>query len=464
MAANELDILLQQGEGYNIEFKQSITKDIPQEICAFVNAAGGTLLIGVKDDNTICGVKVDNSTRSRVMDSLRVIDPRLDIEYKELQYNDKKIISLVCKTGRKKPYTLSGAIYIRIGPNSQKITSVEEMRDFFQQSERIYFDESLCPDFSFPNDFDEMAFTKFLILSGISTAHATQTILENLKLRGDNGDLKNGAILFFGKKIQSYFETAFIRCVCYKGDDKRYIIDDKYISGNLLQQYEESVRYIYTKLNLSYDIESQGTLARKETWEIPEIVFKEALINALTHRDYYDKGAPTMIEIFDDRIEITNPGALVNSIPRSQFGKRSISRNPLLFGLFSKIKLVEQVGSGIARMRSAMIEANLQEPEFNVEGMFSVSFKRPPNFAKWFALISPQIGKTRSWIIELVHRNPSISKSAMAKTIGISTTAIDKHILYLRTNGLLHRIGPDRNGQWHVTPTSQSRLVEKPLK
>jgi predicted HTH transcriptional regulator len=117
MSTAELSIILQQGEGYNVEFKQAIS----EEICAFANAAGGTMLIGVRDDNTVCGVQTDNTTRSRIIHSLRVIDPTLEVGYEETVYKGNKLIALTCKTGKKKPYTVSGSIFIRIGDKNLSI-------------------------------------------------------------------------------------------------------------------------------------------------------------------------------------------------------------------------------------------------------------------------------------------------------------------------------------------------------
>lgn len=462
MTINELEIILQQGEGYNVEFKQSVSKEIAQEICAFANAAGGTLLIGIKDDNSVCGVTTDNVMRSRITDSLRAIDPHLDVEFGEINYHGKNLVYLVCGSGNKKPYALSGAIYVRSGPNSQKITAVDQMRDFFHRSGRVYFDEMPCRHFNITHDLDIKAFNSFLERAGIAGKHDHLTLLENLKLI-ENGKLKNGAVLFFGKDVQSFFEKATVRCVHYKGMDKRYIIDDKTLRGNLLQQYDAAIQYVQSKLNLSYDIESQGPGPRKEKYEIPEVVFKEALINALTHRDYYDKGATIMLEVFDNRFEITNPGDLVNGISREQFGKRSLSRNPLLFGLFERIDMVEQVGSGIPRMKDAMKDAGLQEPVFSVEGMFSVSLSRPVDFDKWFEQAKGTFGETRVRIIKLIKDNPAIAKVALAKAIGISSTAVDKHISNLRQLGILERIGGDRGGKWKIVMKSiqeQRGLVE----
>ncbi|MDP3358424.1 MAG: ATP-binding protein [Lutibacter sp.] len=87
--------------------------------------------------------------------------------------------------------------------------------------------------------------------------------------------------------------------------------------------------------------------------------------------------------LFSDRVEISNPGGLVSAIPRNEFGKRSLSRNPLIFGLFERMRMAAQIGFGMSRMRDLMKEAGLTPPEFNIEGMFTVALRRPFDFEKW---------------------------------------------------------------------------------
>ena len=116
----------------------------------------------------------------------------------------------------------------------------------------------------------------------------------------------------------------------------------------------------------------------------------------MSHRDYYDKGARITIELFSDRVEITNPGGLVSVISAKEFGTKSHSRNPLVFGLFERIDMVEQIGSGISRIREEIQKRGLPNPEFNTEGMFSVIFTRPDS-----AAVSSLILKTKQLLLHL---------------------------------------------------------------
>lgn len=119
------------------------------------------------------------------------------------------------------------------------------------------------------------------------------------------------------------------------------------------------MNWLKGKLDVRYEIEGGGP--RKEIWEIPETALKEAVLNALSHRDYYDKGAKITVELFKDRVEVSNPGGLTSAISLVDFGTKSHSRNPLIFGLFVRIRMVEQVGSGIGRIRDLMKSSLTQE-------------------------------------------------------------------------------------------------------
>ncbi len=326
------------------------------------------------------------------------------------------------------------------------------MRDFFQQSGKIYFDEAPCSGFKEDSMVDNHFLLHFKTVSHISTSVPDEQIFNGLKLYSVNGDFKNGAVLFFGKSPEDFFEKALIRCVSFRGTDKRFIFDDKFFGGTLFNQYRQAMEWIRGKINIAYDIEGQGGGPRKELWEIPENVFKEVVINSLSHRDYYDKGAVTTVEVFDDRVEVTNPGGLVSAIPESEFGKRSHSRNPLIFGLFARMQLVEQVGSGISRIRNLMMEAGLPEPDFHKEGMFSVLLSRPVKSSQIGSQKSSQKSKlkTHQRIFELIKTENTLTAKEISDQLNISIITAKRNLKRLQSDGLIKRIGSDKAGFWQI--------------
>lgn len=474
LTPEDIKTIVNSGEGYNAEFKvrlPSKLKELTEEVCAFANAAGGVLLMGVDDQNHIVGVTIDNSKRSAIQNSLNEINPHLPSTFYKVVVDDKEIWVIEVSSGTQKPYMLSGTIYVRQGPNTQKITSVEGMREFFQQNDRIYFDEGLCPNFDVKNDLDEDYFEEFRAASGLSSSVKTNQIIQNLKLTDSKGIFKNGGVLFFGKAPEDFFEKAVIRCVAFKGTTKTQIIDDKVYGGPLMQQYQQTMHWLNGKLDVRYIIEGSGP--RQELWEIPEVVFKEALINALAHRDYYDKGARITIELFDDRVEVSNPGGLVSAIDPAEFGFKSHSRNPLIFGLFERIDMVEQIGSGISRIRDAMETSSLPAPIFKTEGMFTLVLKRSiktkqssdrentrvenentrvenNNTMVENAATGVETKSTRDKIIELIKEDKTISALKLAENLGITTRGVEYHLNRLKKDEIIRHVGPTKTGVWEI--------------
>jgi ATP-dependent DNA helicase RecG len=397
LTAEEIKSLAHSGEGYNVDFNVKVPskmKEVTSEVCAFANSEGGYLIFGIDNYGKIIGVNIDNNTRSKIQDAVRDISPVIQVNLYPVEVDGKKVWVLDVPSGKDKPYVISGVIYVREGANAQKLTTAEEIRSFFQTSNRIYFDAVPCSRFDVNRDFDEANFNHFRHESNITGDVSTNQILNNLQVFNESGIIKNGGVLFFGKEPEKIFPHAVIHCVLFKGTTKVHIIDDKYYGGSLYNQYKQAEAWIIDKLKVSYIMEGMG--ARKEVWEIPLPVFKEAIINSVSHRDYYEQGAVTMVEIYDDRVEISNPGGLLPAVQK-EFGTRSMSRNPLLFGLFTRMSLVEQVASGIPRMRDAMKDAGLPEPTFIADGgFFTVAFKRPKKDDIINGIIKPSDGTIKS--------------------------------------------------------------------
>ncbi len=452
MTSQELLAVVSMGEGYEAEFKIALPskiRELTEEICAFANAAGGRLILGVSDNNTIVGITLDNSHLSRIQNGISEIKPRLNCTLEKVTIQDKTMLVITVPSGNSKPYILSGSVFMRMGPNTQKLTQPEELHDLFQQSGKIYFDEASVGNID-KKGISEQELQNFKALAGFDAALDREHLIENLQLQNQDGYLKNGAILFFTERPQHFFENSVVRCLLFAENSKRYILDDKTFEGSLYKQFLESMAWVKSKLNIGYDIEGQGSKPRKEVWEIPETAIKEALINALAHRNYYDKGGVITVELFNDRLEIGNPGGLVSAIPEKMFGRKSHSRNPLIFGLFARMRLVEKIGSGVPRMRALMKDANLPLPTFETEGSFTVTFYRPINFSRWVDRWVEKLSENRIKLLYIIYEKPEISKKEMEQKLSISSSAIDKNIEFLKKEGLISREGGAKGGQWKI--------------
>ena len=257
------------------------------------------------------------------------------------------------------------------GANCQKLRSAEEMWAFFAEFAKIFYDAIPCRWLDIDKDVEPHNFQIFMEMANLSHTLPLRRLFESLELLTEEGIAKNVTALFFGREPEHKFPHAIIRCLRFKGFDKVHIIDDKTFGGLLYQQYLNALSWIESKLEVEYII--KGTGPREEIWEIPLDVFKESIRNAICHRDLYEEGGTIMMEVYDDRVETSNPGGLL-PVVAAEFGHKSMSRNPLIFGLFTRMQVVEKVWSGIPRMRGLMKEAGLPEPKFDTQGFFTVTF------------------------------------------------------------------------------------------
>ena len=200
------------------------------------------------------------------------------------------------------------------------------------------------------------------------------TVLENLHLVRDSEMTHAGAWLL-AHDITRFTLQAGVTCAVFRGGTKTHILDRKEFTGNLYEIYDEVMGYFQAKLNSALIPNARG---REERLELPESALREAVVNAIAHRDY-GSTANVQIYLFHNRVEIVTPGGLPAGMREEDLGTKSVPRNPLLFSVLYRRKLVEQIGSGIRRIRDACREHGAAEPVFEVApDWVTVRFPREP--------------------------------------------------------------------------------------
>ena len=308
------------------------------------------------------------------------------------------IIVVDIPEGKEKPYGCSRGFFLRIGPNSQKLTR-NEIVAFFQKEGRIRFDELENRKAVFSRDFDDLAFSNFLQLASITPSIDKNFLLTNLDCLSENGKMTNAGVLFFTKTTEFLLLQATVTCVLYKGIEKIHVLDRKDFSRNIIDNVENALMFLLRHTNLEYKIEK---LRREEIPEIPEVALREAVVNAVCHRDYFEKGANVMIEIFDDKIEISNPGGLPSGLTRKTFGTKSVVRNPVIASLLHRAGYIEKIGTGIRRIEQAVKEHGKGSVNFSFDSFFTVSFSRVRTSQK----TSAETTQKQKAIIDYLKQNP----------------------------------------------------------
>ena len=439
----ELVKLLEEGESETVEYKPSLsqTDKILECVSAFSNTNGGTLVIGVKDNGEVVGVDIGKRTIENLANRIKqhtdpMVYPSICIE----EFDAKHVVLLEVEEGKQKPVLASGRAYKRVGRTNQKLGS-EAIRNLALETSKVYWDERVCEDASF-DDIDEDKVHLFLQRAKyerrleLDPRTPGREALENLGLVS-GGKPTNAAILLFGKNPQRFFSQAELRCARFKGVKPLEFIDLKVFDGTILEQRDDALEFVQEHIELHAKIVG---LERLEIWEYPLDAIREAITNAICHRDY-EISATVQVRIFDDRLEIWGCGPLPEPLSVEDLKKRhrSILRNPVIGKCFFWIKYIEQWGTGTNRIIDACLNQGLPEPIFEeFSGSLVVTLRKllTEEFLKEKGLNDRQI-KAVSYIRE----KGSITNKAYQMLFGVSRTTATRDLKQLEGAGIVNRTG-----------------------
>lgn len=208
LTAAQIIELVRGGEGYNVDFKRSVpskVKEISDEVAGFANASGGYVLIGVDNDNKIVGAEIDNNKRSALQDTIGEISPALKCEIYPVDVDGKQVWVVDVPSGKNKPYITGGVLFVREGANCQKLRTAEEIRAFFAECSKIFYDSIPCHGFKLDTDIDENNYNAFLHLAHLSPNLPRTQLFDNLDILDEEGIVKNAGALFFGRTPERKF-------------------------------------------------------------------------------------------------------------------------------------------------------------------------------------------------------------------------------------------------------------------
>lgn len=249
------------------------------------------------------------------------------------------------------------------------------------------------------------------------------------------------------------FPFAKIQCALFKGIERVVFIDKRDFEGPLYEQIEEAYEFVLKHINLGAEIRG---LVRKDAYELPTEAIREAIVNAITHRNFLDR-ACVQVAVYDDRVEVTSPGMLYGGLTIEQIKEGgSKIRNRCIAEVFGRMKIIESWGTGIKRMFSSCKEYGIREPELlEIGDSFRVNLYRPSynevhqSSLKNSPKSSPKdVNRTQQKILDMIQENPKITQTAMAEKLDITPRAVKKNIKELADNGLVERVGSARMGYW----------------
>lgn len=483
---------INQGEGENIEYKADLPSDnekFLKTVVAFANSSGGKLVFGIEDHTCkIIGftqveaaIKADLIANS-IYDSC---SPRIKPGIRLENFNNKKIIIVSIPAGMTKPYFLSSkgvmdGTFIRIGGVTRKADEAT-----------IFEFQMACSNRSFDQmpTADEVSEERINKLSDRMYAHALSLLTSETD---KNKQKKAGIGQFLSWKLvrrqeNKFYATnsfhllengseeipdAFIQCAVFKGNDREIFLDRKEIRGPIDLQIERTLEYVMEHIDMGSRIESAS---RKDFYELPLDSIREMIVNAVCHRSYLRRGG-IQVAIYDNRLEITSPGRLDDSLTLQDLKNGcTVIRNPAIISAFTYMHLVERWGSGIPRIFKDCEKYALGYPSIgNIGPAFRISINRRPFDSDYAGVLDPSKrgelkntynnickknnkkskkdtnGTASDVVLGILFETPHASQSEIASRLEWSIPKVKFYLRKLKTEGKISRKGNNRSGRWVV--------------
>jgi predicted HTH transcriptional regulator len=369
-----LEDLMSGEEGKTLEFKEN-TRSLPkiiQSIIAFANTAGGTLIIGIKDKTKeIVGLENILEEEERVANAIAdSVSPLLVPSFQLHTWRGRDLLLISVAHGfgpyHIKSKGIENSTYIRFG-STNRLADAATILEIQRLKEHKYFDEQPNFDCKLNEINIDLAKELFATISKSLSDRTAKSL--GLIVRYHAKEVpSNGAVLLFANQLKEFFPDAVIRLGRFLGTDKTQIIDQQTLEMPISTALDPIIAFIRRHTSTAAKF---GEIRRKDFPQYPPEVVREAVINALLHTDYSIKGASIQIAIFDDRIEIINPGCLPYGLSlEAALSGISQLRNRVIGRVFRELNLIEQWGSGLGRMKNICHQQGISLPKFEELGNF----------------------------------------------------------------------------------------------
>jgi len=441
-------------EGQRVEWKVSLGewKEIVETCAAFATAQGGRLYIGVANDGRVRGVPIGKGTMEDLANRIaQSTVPKLVPTITTQTYGGAVVIVVEVPENTTKPVTAFGRALRRSGRTNQ-VLSASEIAELYLATRGRTWDQTTWQDASL-DDIDAEKVRAFLSRARterrweIDLQAPVAQVLRQLNLM-QNDHLTIAALLLFGKNPQRFLVQAKVRCARFKGDDEKEFLDLKVIEGDVVEQVGEAMAFVRRHTSMAAKI--RGDLERDEQWEYPLEAVREAIMNAVCHRDYASSGN-VQVRIFDHSLVVSNPGGLPDGLTVEDLRKphESKPRNKLIADVFFLIKYIEQFGTGIRRMIDACRNAGLPEPEFESDsGGFRALFRKIVPLEQRVAGLD--LNERQLAALRYVQEKGRVTKQEYMRLTSSSAVTAKRDLADLVGKGIFVRRGATRNVRYEL--------------
>jgi len=425
MNLEELRKLVAGRESERLEFKRSTGEriDAAKTVCAMLNGLGGFVLIGVNDSGDIIGQQVAASTLNDVVNVLYKIEPPAFPDIETVAVNGNKSVIVLRVTGGGRPYTFDGQPYIRRGASTIRMPQAQYEQKLLERMHATQRWENQPAEGLSIDDLDHSEITRTIEeairrnrLAEPGTRNPSD-LLRGLGLLSDEGAILNAAVVLFAKssKFLPYYPQCLLKMARFKGTDRTEFTDNRQENGNAFELLQRAQRFLQDHLPVAGKI-VPGLFERIDDPLYPPLALREAIANAICHRDYSAPGGTVSVAIYDDRLEVSNTGILPFDLRPEDLYKphRSLPWNPIIAHSFYLRGIIEMWGRGTLKMRELCLEAKLPEPLITVpHGEVMITFEIPESARKK----KPRKGSLEKRVIAALSFGP-LSRSEIVARLG----------------------------------------------
>lgn len=473
MDIEEVKKLIFKGESKRIEYKKSIAEldKLGKAVSGFLNTEGGVGLIGITDSKKIIGIDVTDSTKMKLTTFCNHFDPwpNLMIDYVAIPDSDKHVV-VICSEKNKKegPFTYKGRPYIKTESGLQLMPSEKYKHLLLEHAGLSKAWESIHANGYTINDLDHeeiiRTFKVGLREKRIPDDEYTEDVYEILThfdlVQGTI--LNNAAMVLFAKKTPADYSQCFIRMGRFVDETMDDVIDSKQIRGNAFQLLAEAQEFIRKNIPISsrYD---PNQFERVDEAALPLLAVREAIINAIVHRDYSKRSGDIAILIFNNFLEIHNVGHLYGGLTVEQLSQRHPSRrrNERIAQVFFARKLIDRWGGGTRRILKLCADVGLPKPEFAEESDgFAIRFffKEPigPVAIKKEAFPAYNLNERQNEILQVLATTDSLPLRGILERLTDPPAArtVGDDLADLKLKGLVDSEGMGRGAKWYLAKKS----------
>lgn len=460
MTFEEIQNLVARGESASLEFKEStsVVERACHTLCALLNAEGGHVVIGVKPSGKVVGQHVSDATLRHIASLLKRLEPPVAIPIERIAVpgTDRELIVLTAETNPDdKPYTYLSRPYEKVGSTTQVMPRHRFIRMAYCRPADKHMRWENQPAIELTvEDLDHAEILRTVPGGDRDDGKKPNvySVLERLELLKD-GKPVNAAVVLFGRKMWPNYGHCEIRMARFKGLNKSEFLDHPPpVQANAFKLLDAAESFLARHLPMTARIVPYQR-ERIEELLLPPRALREALANAICHRDYTQRGGAIFLAIYDDRVEITNIGTLPPgwTADRLLSDHPSIPGNELIANAFRVRNIVERWGRGTQDMVDWCRQAGHPPPEF-VEDLDHVKVRFVPTVPITpAAVVSSEfsgLSIRQQRIMQCLGTGPASLQGLVRALRNEVSDAIRDDLQRLRLRGYVRRDGFGRGAQW----------------